>query len=168
MNKFIACIAIVFGASNAVAADEALQSQTNWSVPDPIEYMTHIKELCKHEVSAALYVAAKRDAGFSRDLALGGKKVELPAGYRLSEVVIENIDDLYKYPDINALTYYTFRGRVCAQEKAQGAAKRRFADVYNQVKNCQSEAKIGPTEKIQNVSLESKKVLAQCMYGLLK
>ena len=94
----------------------------NWSFPEPEEYALHLVELCKPESSSAIFIAILRDEGLTKEQVSS----HLPQGaserLRLTHVVQENLNDLFEYPNVAAISYYAFRAQSCANEKGEGKA----------------------------------------------
>ena len=121
-----------FVMSTASRAEEA-----TWSFPDPAEYMAHVTEICKPESSSALFIAALRDKGSTKDQVAARLPQGTPDRIRLTHVVRENLNDLYAFPDVTAISYYAFRGASCVREKVEGKAPIAFATIATDVVACQ-------------------------------
>ena len=129
----------------------------NWSFPEPEEYALHLVELCKPESSSAIFIAILRDEGLTKEQVSS----HLPQGaserLRLTHVVQENINDLFEYPNVAAISYYAFRAQSCANEKGEGKAAIRFASIANDVITCQN-----------TYSIENRPALAACIRKFMK
>ncbi|ENX39726.1 hypothetical protein [Acinetobacter courvalinii] len=129
----------------------------NWSFPDPKEYALHLVELCKPESTSAIFIAMLRDKGLTKEQVTA----HLPQGtlnhLRLTQVVQENLNDLFEYPNVAALSYYAFRAQSCANEKGEGKAAIHFSSIANDVITCQN-----------TYSIENRPALAACIRTLMK
>jgi len=129
----------------------------SWSFPEPEEYAFHLIELCKPESSSAIFIAMLRDKGFTKEQVSTSLPQGTPDRLRLTHVVQENLNDLFVYPDIEAISYYAFRAQSCANEKGEGKAAIRFSSIADDVIKCQ-----------KTHSIENRPALATCIRKLMK
>jgi hypothetical protein len=123
-------------------------AEESWEFPDPNEYASQLQGLCKPEASSALFVAMLRDKGMTKDQVRERLPAGMPARLRLTHVVQENLDDLFKYPKVHSLTYYIYRGRSCTREKAEGKPAISFSSIAIEAMKCQETIGIQQREKL--------------------